>query len=66
MKQETFTDNEYSYHKKTKQEQFLDIMDEMISWDKWFGLIESYYPKEKSGRPPMEIEKMLRMHLLQI
>ena len=67
MKQETFTDIEYSYRKKkTKREEFLEIMEEIIPWDEWVGVIEPYYPKGKRGRPPMGIEKMLRMYLLQI
>jgi len=41
-------------------------MDEIISWDEWVGVIEPCYPKGKRGRPPMGIEKMLRMYLLQI
>ena len=61
-KQETFTDIEYSFRKKkTKREEFLEIMDEIIPWDEWVGAIEPYYPKGKRGRPPMGIEKMLRM-----
>ena len=33
-KQETFTDIEYSFRKKkTKREEFLEIMDEIIPWD---------------------------------
>lgn len=36
MKQETFTDIEYSYRKKkTKREEFLEIMDEIIPWDEF-------------------------------
>ena len=67
MKQETFTDIEYSFRKKkTKREEFLEIMDEIIPWDEWVGVIAPYYPKGKRGRPPMGIEKMLRMYLLQI
>ena len=67
MKQETFTDIEYSFRKKkTKREEFLEIMDEIIPWDEWVGVIDPYYPKGKRGRPPMGIEKMLRMYLLQI
>ena len=65
MKQETFTDIEYSFRKKiTKREEFLEIMDEIIPWDEWVGVIRPYYPKGKRGRPPMGIEKMLRMYLL--
>jgi len=67
MKQETFTDIEYSLRKKkTKREEFLDIMDEIIPWEEWVSVIKPYYPKGKRGRPPMGIEKMLRMYLLQI
>ena len=43
-KQETFTDIEYSFRKKkTKREEFLEIMDEIIPWDEWVGVIEPYY-----------------------
>ena len=66
-KQETFTDIEYSFRKKKpKREEFLKIMDEKIPWEEWVGVIEPYYPRGKRGRPPMGIEKMLRMYLLQI
>ncbi len=67
MKQETFTDIEYSFRKKkAKREKFLEITDEIIPWDEWVGVIKPYYPKGKRSRPPMGIEKMLRMYLLQI
>jgi Transposase and inactivated derivatives, IS5 family len=67
MKQETLSDLEYSCRKKkTRREEFLEIMDEIIPWDEWAGIIEPYYPNGKRGRPPMGIEKMLRMYLLQI
>ena len=67
MKQGTLTDIQYSGRKKkTRREEFLEIMDEIIPWDEWTSVIEPYYPKEKRGRPPMGIEKMLRMYLLQI
>ena len=58
---------EYSFRrKKTRREEFLEIMDEIIPWDEWVSVIEPYYPQGKRGRPPMGIEKMLRMYLLQI
>lgn len=54
MKQETFTDNEYSFcKKKTKREKFLKIVDEFFPLDEWVGAIEPYYPKGKRDRPPM-------------
>ena len=48
VKQGTFTDIEYSGRKKkTRREEFLEIMDEIIPWDEWVGVIEPYYPKGK-------------------
>lgn len=66
MKQQTFSDIEYSNRrKKTKREEFLDAMDELIPWDHWVKLIRPYYPSGKRGRPPKNIEAMLRMYLMQ-
>lgn len=50
---------------KTKREEFLEIMNEIIPWDEWVSLIVPHYPTGKCGRPPIEIEIMLRMYLLQ-
>ena len=67
MKQQTLSDMEYSCRKKkTKREEFLEIMEEIIPWDEWVGIIKPYYPKGKHGRPPIDLERMLRMYLLQI
>ena len=47
MKQESFSDMEYSCRKKkTKREEFLEIMDEIIPWDEWVSLIVPHYPTE--------------------
>jgi IS5 family transposase len=65
-KQVSFTDIEYGCRKHiTKREEFLDIMDEIIPWDEWVGLILPHYFKGERGRPPRGIETMLRMYLLQ-
>ena len=67
MKQQTFSDYEYSNRKrKTKREEFLEIMDEIIPWDEWISVIVPYYPSGKRGRPPIGIEIKLRMYLLQV
>lgn len=67
MKQQTFSDYEYSKRKrKTKREEFLEIMDEIIPWEEWISMIAPYYPNGKRGRPPIGIELMLRMYLLQV
>lgn len=66
MKQQTISDLEYGARKrKTKREEFLEIMEEIIPWDEWVAFIAPYYPSGKRGRPPKGIEKMLRMYLLQ-
>ena len=40
-------------------------MDEIIPGEEWVSLIVPHYPSGKRGRPPIEIEIMLRMYLLQ-
>lgn len=67
MSQMTFSDYEYSLRKrKTKREEFLEIMEEIIPWDEWVEFVRPYYPDGRRGRPTKGIEKMLRMYLLQI
>lgn len=67
MKQQTLADMEYSNRrKKPKRDAFLEITEAIIPWDEWVALIEPYYFEEKRGRPPIGIDKMLRMYLLQI
>jgi IS5 family transposase len=66
MRQHTFTDIEYSNRrKKTKREVFLESMDQMIPWQHWVDFILPHYPSGKRGRPPKDIETMLRMYLMQ-
>lgn len=61
-----FTDIEYSKRrKKTHREKFLEEMDQVVPWDAWVELITPYYPNGKRGRKPQQIERMLRMLLLQ-
>ena len=48
MSQMTFSDYEYSLRKrKTKREEFLDIMNEIIPWEEWVEFVRSYYPNGK-------------------
>ena len=66
MNRLSFSDIEYSRRKRiTKREEFLRMMDEIIPWEEWVGYIAPHYPDGKRGRPPMEVEKMLQMYLLQ-
>ena len=66
MGQLSLSDMEYSQRKRvTRREEFLDIMDEIIPWEEWVSLIVPHYPTGKRGRPPVGMESMLRMYLLQ-
>ena len=65
--QQSFSDMEYKNRKrKTRREEFLDVMEQIIPWAQWVALVEPFYPKGHRGRPPKGIEKMLRMYLLQL
>ena len=50
---------------KTRKREFLDEMDRVVPWEALIGLIEPHYPTGKTGRPPMPLPVMLRVHLLQ-
>jgi transposase, IS5 family len=65
--QVSFTDMEYSGRKrKTKREEFLEMMDEIIPWNEWVKIVEPYSPASgRRGCQPKAIETMLRMLLLQ-
>ena len=65
-KQMNFTDMEYSQRRhKTKKELFLERMETVVPWVAWVELVRPYYPDGKRGRRPQDIERMLRMLLLQ-
>jgi transposase, IS5 family len=53
--------------KKTKREQFLSEMDQVVPWARLCALIEPHYPKGSptGGRPPLPLERMLRIYCLQ-
>ncbi len=53
------------YSKKTRRAQFLDEMEQVVPWAKLCALIEPHYPKEGNGRPPVGVERMLRIYFLQ-
>jgi hypothetical protein len=50
---------------KSKRELFLEEMDKIVPWAGLVGLIEPHYPKGEQGRPPVCLERMLRLYFLQ-
>jgi IS5 family transposase len=53
------------YTKKTRRALFLEQMEQVVPWPKLCGLIEPFYPQAGNGRPPVGVERMLRMYFLQ-
>jgi IS5 family transposase len=51
--------------KRTRKREFLDEMERVVPWAALLQVVEPYYPKAKTGRPPFGIETMLRIHYLQ-
>ena len=66
-RQLTLSDIEYgNRRKKTRRETFLETMDAIIPWERLCSLIKPHYYHNKTGRPAIGIETMLRMYFLQI
>jgi transposase, IS5 family len=53
------------YRKTTRRAQFLAEMDRVVPWRALCARIEAVYPKAGNGRPPVGVERMLRMYFLQ-
>jgi transposase, IS5 family len=53
------------FGKKTKRALFLEEMEQVVPWAELCALIEPYYPKAGGGRPPVGLERMLRIYFLQ-
>jgi IS5 family transposase len=49
----------------TKRQRFLAEMEKVVPWPRLMSVIEPYYPKGKRGRPPIGLERMLRIYFLQ-
>src|SRR5215475_13376740 len=53
------------YTKKTRRAIFLEEMEQVVPWRELCGLVEPHYPKPGNGRPPVGVERMLRIYFLQ-
>jgi IS5 family transposase len=51
--------------KRTRHDEFLDTMNTIVPWTELCAVIEPYYPKRGNGRPPIGLERMLRIHFVQ-
>ena len=66
MKQTTLSTGGFDrFGKTTRRAVFLAEMDRVVPWSTLCALIEPVYPKAGSGRPPVGLERMLRIYFLQ-
>jgi IS5 family transposase len=64
--QTTFAHAEFAAKKKTtRREKFLTRMEEVIPWAQLLAVLQPHYPKGQRGRPPIGLERMLRVYFLQ-
>jgi IS5 family transposase len=69
VKQLTLATNDFErFRKPTRREKFLAEMNEVVPWAELVALIEPHYPRagDAGGRPAVGLERMLRMHCLQL
>ncbi|MCA3277511.1 MAG: IS5/IS1182 family transposase, partial [Roseomonas sp.] len=66
MRQKSFSSLGFDRpHKQTRRARFLAEMDAVVPWAALSALIKPHYPSGERGRPPIGIERMLRIYFLQ-
>jgi len=66
QRQVSFSQVEYARKKKqTRRDKFLTEMDQVVPWARLVARLRPLYPKGERGRPPIGLERMLRIYFLQ-
>ena len=71
MKQQTLAmaadrnDSFERFRRPTRRDEFLATMERIVPWAELCAVIEPHYPKAGNGRPPVGLERMLRMYFVQ-
>src|SRR6266851_7111893 len=66
QRQGSFSQAEYAGKKKqTRRDQFLAEMERVVPWARLVKRLQPLYPKGERGRPPIGLERMLRIYFLQ-
>jgi IS5 family transposase len=66
QRQGSFSQAEYAGKKKqTRRDKFLAEMEQVVPWARLVERLRPIYPKGERGRPPIGLERMLRIHFLQ-
>ena len=50
---------------RTKKKEFLAQIDRIIPWGKWIALMRPCYYKGERGNKPYDLERMLRIYMIQ-
>jgi len=53
------------YRRPTRRDEFLATMERIVPWAALCEVVEPHYPKPGNGRPPVGLERMLRMYFVQ-
>jgi IS5 family transposase len=53
------------YARSTRRSEFLAQMEAVVPWESLCALIRPHYPSGEAGRPPIALERMLRIYFLQ-
>ena len=53
------------YVRQTRRGEFLSQMEVVVPWSELVALVEPHYPNGEQGRPPVGVERMLRVYFLQ-
>ena len=65
-RQGSFSQAEYAGKKKrTRRDKFLAEMELVVPWARLVARLRPFYPKGARGRPPIGLERMLRIYFLQ-
>jgi IS5 family transposase len=66
QRQGSFSQAEYAGKKKqTRRDRFLTEMEQVVPWSRLVARLQPLYPKGERGRPPIGVERMLRIYFLQ-
>jgi IS5 family transposase len=66
QRQGSFSQAEYAGKKKqTRRDRFLAEMERVVPWARLVERLRPFYPKGERGRPPVGLERMLRLYFLQ-
>ncbi|CAE6784572.1 IS5 family transposase ISBvi2 [Paraburkholderia domus] len=54
-----------THRKRTRRNEFLDTMNAIVPWAELCAVVEPHYPRRGNGRPPIGLQRMLRIHFIQ-